>query len=302
MKNPFFSNFCFPGITLMIILIAVSCQRSEHKADAFGNFEADEVIVSAQSQGNLIRLEVTEGVILEKGQVVGKIDSAVPAFKVSQLKAQQLVHQSKLQNMDAQLNVQQEQRINMDREVKRIENLMESAAATRQQYDDLSGKLKVLDLQTEIIKGQKNTILAERSVLNAQLSEAENLLQKCTIINPLNGVVLEKYAEAGELVTPGKALYKIANISELELKVFVDGSQLSAIEIGDSANVFIDSRDNTMQSMPGIINWVSPQAEFTPKIIQTREERINMVYAVKVRVKNDGRLKIGMPGEVIFGK
>ena len=144
--------------------------------------------------------------------------------------------------------------------------------------------------------------MAERTVLNMQLEEALNLFEKCRIVNPLNGTVLEKYAEVGELVSPGKALYKIANTEEMELKVFVNGAQLSSIAIGDTVQVFIDLDNKSLQSLQGTVSWISSQAEFTPKIIQTREERVNMVYAIKVRVKNDGSLKIGMPGEVVFKK
>jgi len=284
------------------LFILGSCGKSNHAADAFGNFEADEIIVSAQSQGILLSLDLMEGEVLEKDLRVGRIDSAVPVIKMRQLKAQQAVIHARLQQMDAQLKVQEEQRINMVREVNRVEKLLSSDAATRQQYDDLSGKLKVLDLQTETIKGQKSTIMAERDVLNAQIGEVVNMLEKCSIRNPSHGTVLEKYAEAGELVSPGKALYKIANTEEMELKVFVSGAQLSSIVIGDSAIVFIDLEDESLQSFPATVSWISSQAEFTPKIIQTREERVNMVYAIKVRVKNDGSLKIGMPGEVVFGK
>ena len=289
-------------ISVCTLLMVFSCGKQNHKADAYGNFEADEIIVSAQSQGVLLSLNIKEGEKLEKDLQVGRIDSTVPAIKMRQIEAQQAVINARLQNMDTQLKVQDELRINMVREVNRIEKLLGSEAATRQQYDDLSGKLKVLDLQTETIRGQKSIIMAERTVLNAQRAEAMNLLEKCRIVNPLNGTVLEKYVEAGELVTPGKALYKIANIEEMELKVFVSGAQLSSIAIGDSVELFIDLEDNTLQSSQGYVSWISSQAEFTPKIIQTREERVNMVYAIKVRVKNEGSLKIGMPGEVIFKK
>jgi len=297
MNNPL--SLCISVCTMFIVL---SCGKSSHQADAYGNFEADEIIVSAQSQGVLLSFDVKEGIKLEEELQVGRIDSTVPAIKMGQIKAQQAVISSRLQNMDTQLKVQDEQRINMVREVYRVEKMLSSEAATRQQYDDLSGKLKVLDLQTETIKGQKNIIMAERTVLNMQLEEALNLFEKCRIVNPLNGTVLEKYAEVGELVSPGKALYKIANTEEMELKVFVNGAQLSSIAIGDTVQVFIDLDNKSLQSLQGTVSWISSQAEFTPKIIQTREERVNMVYAIKVRVKNDGSLKIGMPGEVVFKK
>jgi len=285
-----------------IIFAAASCGNQDHEADAFGNFEAIEVIVSAQSQGILISLDVEEGKLLEKDVQVGKIDSAPAILRKKQLMAQDVLISARLRNLDDQLRVQEEQRSNLVREVNRIEKLLKDGAATQQQYDDIQGRLKVLDMQTETIRSQKNIIAGDRSVLAAQLEDVKNQLEKCRIINPIMGTVLDKYAEAHELVSPGKALYKIANTDNMELKVFVSGNQLPSIALGDPVDVYIDSLDDGLQKIPGVVTWISSQVEFTPKIIQTREERINMVYAVKVGVKNDGRMKIGMPGEVIFKK
>ncbi len=275
-------------------------RKSDKDADAYGNFEADEVIVSAQSQGTLTFLNVNEGAVLEPDQLVGKIDTTATSIKMDQLAAQQTVITARLRNLEAQLRVQDEQRVNLVREVDRIEKLKQEEAATAQQYDDIVGKLKVQDMQTEALRTQKNIIAGERSVLMAQIEDVKNLQEKCRIINPIKGVVLEKYAEANELVSPGKALYKIANTGKMELKVYVSGEQLPSIAIGDSADVMIDSTGGNLHKIPGIVSWISSQVEFTPKIIQTREERVNMVYAIKVSVNNDGHLKIGMPGEVMF--
>jgi HlyD family secretion protein len=294
----------FPRIVILsgIFLVLVSaCGKSEKEPDAYGNFEAnDEVIVSAQSQGTLTFLNVNEGEVLEPDQLVGKIDTIATSIKMNQMAAQQTVINARLQNLEAQLRVQDEQRANLVREVNRIEKLRQEEAATSQQYDDIAGKLKVLDSQTEALRTQKNIIAGERSVLMAQIDDAKNLKEKCRIINPIKGTVLEKYAEANELVSPGKALYKIANTGKMELKVYVSGEQLPSIALGDSADVMIDSAGGNLHKIPGIVSWISSQVEFTPKIIQTREERVNMVYAIKVSVMNDGRLKIGMPGEVMF--
>jgi HlyD family secretion protein len=287
-------------LCLLMPFFASSCSRNDHEADAFGNFEADEVMVSAQSQGMLLFLNAEEGSRLEKGQLVGKIDTAVPLLKKEQLMAQYKVINARLLNLDAQLKVQEEQRVNLVREVNRTERLYKESAATQQQYDDLIGKLNLLDLQTEALRSQKGIILGEQSLINAQLDEVLNMLEKCNVTSPLTGTVLEKYAEAGELVTPGKALIKMANTGEMELKVFVSGAQLPEIAIGDTVNIFIDNRNN--KALKGLVSWISSQVEFTPKIIQTREERVNMVYAVKIRVSNDGQLKIGMPGEAVFSK
>jgi len=289
----------YPGI-LLACLLTVSCGNHDFQADAFGNFEADEVIVSAQSQGVITSLDLDEGSVLKKGQLVGTIDSSTAFIKRGQLMAQQAVVSARLRNLESQIHVQEEQRINLAREVDRINKLLKDGAATPQQSDDMHGKLNVHDSQTEALLSQRNIIRAEASVLNAQLDEVNNQLEKCKIMNPIDGTVLEKYVEENELASPGKALFKIANIDKMELKVYVGGSQLPSIAIGDSVAVLIDAPDASLQTLPGKITWISSQVEFTPKIIQTREERINMVYAVRIRVSNDGRLKIGMPGEVIL--
>jgi HlyD family secretion protein len=302
MRNQRDSFFVNSALLAILLIMVTSCGRNNNKSDAYGNFEADEVIVSSQTQGTLLNLDVQEGNDYEAGRMVGKIDTSTQIIKRNQLLAQQRVIQARLHNLEAQLKVQDEQRKNMVREVNRLEQLLGEKAATQQQYDDMAGNLKVLDSQTEALKSQKNIIMGDYGVLMAQLEEAKNLLDKCHIINPIQGTVLEKYVEPGELMIPGKALYKIANTKELEIKVYVSGSQLSSIALGDSVNVFIDADKESMQSLKGNVTWISSQVEFTPKIIQTKEERVNMVYAVKVKVLNDGRLKIGMPGEVVFLK
>jgi HlyD family secretion protein len=170
----------------------------------------------------------------------------------------------------------------------------------QQQYDEIEGRLNVQELQIKALEGQKNVIYAERQVLQEQIEEADSFVEKCNIINPVKGTILEVYVQAGELLTPGRAVYKIANLEDMELKFYVSGSQLASVALGDSVRVGIDSNDGGIKTYAGIITWISSEVEFTPKIIQTREERVNMVYAVKLRVKNDGALKIGMPGEVYF--
>lgn len=302
MKHTGIIKPAYSGIIAGIFLLIFSCGKSNHKADAYGNFEADEIIVSAQSQGILTFLNVNEGDQVEKNKLIGKIDTSVPIIKKEQLLAQNSIIAAKLLNLEAQLKVQDEQRINLLREVNRMQNLLKEGAATQQQFDDLTGKLKVLDTQTEAIRSQKNIIHGEKSVLAAQLAEIANMLEKCRIVSPSNGTLLEIYVEEGELVSPGKTLFKVANVAEMELKVYVSGSQLPSVAIGDTVDVMIDGQADTLQTLKGIVSWISSTVEFTPKIIQTREERVNMVYAIKIRVSNDGRLKIGMPGEVVFSK
>jgi HlyD family secretion protein len=276
------------------------CHRNSDTADAYGNFESTEVVVSAQSQGELLALNMEEGDILKMGQRVGSIDSITAVIKRRQVLAQLEVNRAKMVNLDAQLNVQEQQRKNLLREANRLDKLQKEKAVPTQQVDDIVGQLQVLDAQTATLNTQRKMITGEMDVLESQLDETANLLDKCRIINPVDGTVLEKYTEPGELVIPGKALYKIANMKTMELKAYVSGAQLSEFSVGDSVVVRIDKGENEYYRFPGIVSWVASDVEFTPKIIQTRQERVNMVYAIRVRVVNDGRVKIGMPGEVIF--
>jgi HlyD family secretion protein len=298
MKN-FKQQFGLFSLIFAMLMIS-SCGRNNGNSDAYGNFEAEEIIVSAQVQGTFLSIDIKEGILVQEDQIVGHIDSSSFLIKRNQLLAQKEVIFARLKNLDAQLDVQNEQRINMKREVDRIEMLFRENAATQQQFDDLSGKLKVLDSQTGTIKSQRNIIMGEASVLSAQMDEINDMIRKCRVISPITGIVLEKYVDEGELVTPGKSVFKVANVEEMELKVYISGSQLPLIAIGDSVKVVIDSGKD-IQGLTGRVNWISSQVEFTPKIIQTRDERVNMVYAVKIGVQNpNGLLKIGMPGEVIF--
>lgn len=285
---------------MLNLFVWESCSDEDGIADAYGNFEANEVLVSARSQGILLSLDAREGEVLEKNKLAGLIDTTDAVIKQKQIIAQLSVVSAKMQNLEAQLKVQQEQGKNLEREVNRINKLLEDQAATQQQYDDITGKFNVHQLQETALESQKNIIIAERSVLYEQLEEVRNYLDKCRIINPVSGRVLEIYTEAGELVTQGKAIYKIANLEEMELKFYISGDQLASIALGDSIMVAVDMPEGKMKKMSGTVTWISSEVEFTPKIIQTKEERVNMVYAAKLQVKNDGSLKIGMPGEVFF--
>jgi HlyD family secretion protein len=185
-------------------------------------------------------------------------------------------------------------------EKKRIENLIADSAATGKQYDDVVGRIKVIDRQVDGVRAKNMAVLSKLDALNVQIEEIQYELGKCKIINPISGTVLQKYIEPYELVIKGKSLYKIANLEQLELKAYVDGTQLTQIKIGQKVKVYIDKSKTENKELEGVISWISANAEFTPKIIQTKEERVKLVYAVKILVKNDGSVKIGMPGEVKF--
>jgi len=281
-------------------VIIAACSGDNGKSDAYGNFEAKEVIVSAEAQGKLILFKVEEGTRIDKGSVVGVVDTITLSIQKEQLYAQKQAVATKLTNIHAQVAVQEEQMDNLKIEKERIENLYNDNAASKQQYDDIKGKYDVLEKQIAATKTQISSVSKEMEVVDKQIKLVNEQIRKANIINPIDGVVLEKYLEENEIAVMGKALYKIARLDEIELRVYVSGSQLPNVKLGQKVKVFIDKTEESNEELEGEIIWISDQAEFTPKIIQTKEERVNMVYAVKVRVKNDGRLKIGMPGEVVF--
>ena len=281
-----------------ISLALVSCNGNGEKADAYGNFETDEITVSAEMAGRILNLKVEEGDEIPEGQIVGLIDTTQIALKRVQLEAQINAAASRLPNISAQADVQREQIRILKIDLERFTKMMADGAATQKQLDDVSGRISIAEKQIDAIETQRKSVVAEMEVLKTQLSQINDQLKRCKIENPVRGTVLVRFAQQGEVTAPGKPIYKIANIDFLYLKVFVTGNQLSNFAIGEKVKVFIDSENNELVEKEGIVSWVSSSAEFTPKIIQTRDERVKMVYAVKIKVKNDGSLKIGMPGEV----
>ena len=284
----------------IIAIVLASCNGSKDLSDAYGNFEVDEIIVSAEANGKLLLLNAEEGKVINNNQLVAIIDTIDYVLKRKQLKAQKRAISSRIENIQSQIDVQKQQKKNLLIDKKRIEKLLKDGAATQKQLDDINGQIDLIDSQIESIKTQNVAVHAELEVVNTQISQIEESINKCKIKNPIKGIVLEKYAEENEITTFGKPLYKIADMHEMILRVYVSGGQLPKISLGQEVEVLIDKDDKTNQKLKGIISWISESAEFTPKIIQTKEERVNMVYAVKIKVKNDGSLKIGMPGEVNF--
>ena len=287
-------------LVIVIFVLMAACSRNNNGSDAYGNFEAKEIIVSAEAQGRLIQLNIEEGDLLEENKHVGTIDTSIQYLQKQQLIAQKQAVSSKITNVNAQVAVQEEQKQNLLNEKTRIEKLYADKAATQQQFDDINSKYDILVKQIAATKTQISSIVQELNVVDKQIDLLNEQSKKAMIENPIKGTVLEKYIEAGEIAVMGKALYKIARLDEIDLRVYVSGAQLPNIKIGQTVKVFADKDKDSNQEYQGVISWISDQAEFTPKIIQTKEERVNMVYAVKVRVKNNGHFKIGMPGEVKF--
>lgn len=286
----------------IIAIFLASCSGKEDLSDAYGNFEVDDIIVSAEANGKLLLFDVEEGKVLNANKLVAVIDTVDYVLKRKQLKAQKKAISSRIQNIQSQIDVQEQQKKNLLVDQKRIEKLLKDGAATQKQLDDINGQIDLVDSQIESIKTQNVSIVSELEVVNTQISQVQESIKKCNIENPIEGVVLEKYAEANEITIFGKPLYKIADMQFMILRIYVSGGQLPQIKLGQEVEVLIDKNDQSKTKLKGEISWISETAEFTPKIIQTKEERVNMVYAVKVNVKNDGNLKIGMPGEVNFKK
>lgn len=310
---------------LIVTLIATAvlftaCNRNAQKFDASGTFEVDEVIVSAEQSGKLLSFNVNEGQTIPGHCVVGIIDAENLSLQKEQVQASiAALHEKtadvgpQVRLLQEQLAVQQSQLDNMLHERTRVENLLKQDAATGKQLDDMNSQIDVLKKQMDVTRQQINvqktntstqnrTVLSEKAPLEKRVAQLSDQISKAQIINPVGGTVLTKYAEAGEVTSAGKALYKIANLDTLTLRAYITGTQLPQIKLNQRVKVMIDSGANAYRDYPGIITWISDKAEFTPKTIQTKEERANLVYAIKVKVKNDGYLKIGMYGEVLFGK
>lgn len=287
-------------ITILILSILFSCSIKKDQSDAYGNFEVTEVIISAEANGRILELKLEEGQFIEANSVVGSIDSIALVLKKEQIDETIKAIKSKMENFDAQINVQKQLKINVQQEKDRVSRMLKESAATQKQLDDIDGNLKLIDKQISLILTQQKSVKSEISAYKKQADQIIENIRKCQIINPVKGTILTKIAEEGEITAFGKPLYKIADLSELQLKVYISGYQLAEAKLGDEVQVFIDDGDESLKQLSGKISWISAKAEFTPKTIQTKEERVNLVYAMKVNVKNDGTLKIGMPGEIRF--
>jgi HlyD family secretion protein len=287
-------------IIALAFLALGACENGKQKSDAYGNFEAVETIVSSESAGKLLAIEVKQGDKIETNKLIALIDTTELILKKQQTLAQLSASETKKQNVTAQINVLKEQKKNVETTQQRISKMFTDKAATQQQMDDVNGQVNVLDKQISSTNTQFQLITSEMEVVKRQMDLLDEQLTKCRIKSPISGTVLETYLETGELATPGKPILKMADLSNLELKVYVSGAQLPQVKLGNDVKVLIDSGSNEMQAFTGKISWISSEAEFTPKIIQTKEERVKLMYAVKVVVANNGILKIGMPGEVVL--
>lgn len=279
-----------------------SCETKDKTSDAYGNFELDKTIISSKSMGEIWYLDIYEGMSLEAKSVIGQIDTVNLHLQKEQLLSQQRLVLSNIPDVEAQLKVQAQQRENILVQKRRIEKLFEREAATQKQVDDVNAGLDLLDAQINATEVKKANIKEQAKSLDSQIEIVKHKILECQIISPVDGVVLSQYSRKGEMATIGKPLFSLAALNDIRLRVYVSGAQLPHIKLGQKVKVLIDESETQNKTLEGEIVWISSEAEFTPKTIQTKEERVNLVYAVKIKVPNNGELKAGMPGEVVFGE
>ena len=290
-------------IYIAAAMLAASC-GTEAEFDAQGTFEATEVVVSSEATGRILNFEVEEGMAVEANQMVGAIDSVQLHLQRKQLVAQQSALLGSRPDVKKQVAALREQIAKQNEELRRVENMLKDGAATKKQKDDIEAQIKILERQLDAtlstLDKNTSTINNNSAALEAQITALDDRISKCRIISPVGGIVLVKYAEAGELATVGKPLMKIADLDNIYLRAYFTSDQLAKVNLGDEVKVVADFGGEERYDYTGRVAWISSESEFTPKTIQTKDSRANLVYAVKIAVENDGRLKIGLAGEVVL--
>jgi HlyD family secretion protein len=288
----------FIATLIALTFLGSSCSNNKDKPDAYGSFEATEVTVSSLANGRILLFNIEEGQLLDSNQLIGYVDTTDLHLKKLQIMDSKNATGSRREDLAAQIAVQEQSRENILIEKNRVIRLLKDGAATQKQLDDINSSLNMIEKQIASIKSQFRGIEDQIGSTEQQIAQVRESIKNSHIVNPVKGTVLTKFAENNEVTSFGKPLYKIADLREMQLRVYVSGAQLPQIRIGGKVEVRIDKDEKTNTTMEGIVSWISQSAEFTPKTIQTKEERVNLVYAVKVRVQNNGSLKIGMPGEI----
>ena len=284
---------------LSLILLLGACSNNQTKSDAFGNFETDEVIISSENGGRILMTAFVEGEKVTSGAIMAVTDTTNLVLQRSQLLAQKESILAQKAGLYAQIAVSDQQIANIQKDQVRIQKMLTEGAATPKQMDDIDGSILLSGKQKKAYSAQIAAIEKSGEAIEAQIAVLNDRISASTVKAPISGIILEKYSQTGELATPGKSIFKMANVDNLTLRVYASGTQLTQIKTGKQVKVFIDTNEG-IKEIAGTVEWVSSEAEFTPKIIQTREERVKLVYAVKVKVPNDGSLKLGMPGEIKF--
>ena len=287
---------------LGLAVLLFSCHNEDGEYDATGVFETTEVIVSAQGTGEIMRFDIDEGKTVDAEVELGYIDTVQLSLKKQELLANLEATDSRRYDVARQIASLREEIATQKREQQRYQNLVQAKAANQKQLDDINARLATLEkqlaAQTETLENGNRTVSGQVRMLEAQLAQVEDQIGKCRISSPINGTILSKYAEAGELASQGRALFKVGDIVNMYLRAYITADQLTELKIGQSVRVFADEGESGHREYAGTVSWISDKAEFTPKTIQTRDERANLVYAVKIQIQNDGFVKRGMYGEI----
>ncbi len=289
---------------LILLFAVLSCQKVAPRSDAYGNFEAREILVSPEVPGKIISLGVEEGQVLDKDAEVGLVDTSLLYLQKKTILASIRSIEATRQSVGPQLAVLEAEKKHLLHERERIKKLLAGNAATRKQLDEVEAQLAILEQKKRATKAKfrdlNHNIALKSEPLKAQLQQVEAKIAKSIVRNPIRGTVLEVYKYEGEIASPGFPLYKIADLRTMELRAYITGAQLTHVKPGQEVDVLIDESKEKNKALRGKVSWISGKAEFTPKTIQTKEERVALVYAIKVIVPNDGSIKIGMPGEINF--
>lgn len=311
-------NFRNISSLFVIAFLVTACNNGNGDFDATGTFEADEIIVSSETAGRILQFDAEEGTLLKKGELTVLIDTTSLSLQSEQVAASIEALSEKttslapyIHTLEQQVEVQKTLKKTAERERNRVANLVKEDAATQKQLDDAQSQFEIatsqlalaerqLEQQKNTINTQNRSILSEQQPLEKRKAQVDDQLNRSQVQSPKDGILLLKYAEAGEVTAPGKALFKMAQLNTMNLRAYISGDQLSTVKLGQKVKVFIDKGKDEYKELSGTLTWISDKAEFTPKTIQTKEERAHLVYAVKIKVANDGEIKLGMYGEVKF--
>lgn len=289
-------------LTSLIALLSLSfaCTNNQELADAYGHIEATEVIISSETGGVVLWVDGEEGATVDAGHLLAQIDTVALDLRRAQLSAQRAATGSRRAQIDAQEAVYREQAKVLARERTRVASLVEGGAATEKQRDEVEGQWSVLQSQIAALDAQRASVRSELGVVDAQIAQNEDQIRRSSVRAPASATILNRLVQPGELVAPGKPVFKLADLSVVTMRAYVSGDQLPLVSLGQSVTVITDGGDGTYAERSGTVSWISSRAEFTPRNLQTRDDRVNFVYAIDIRVENDGLFKIGMPAEVRF--
>lgn len=295
----------FADLAALIFITFVlfqSCSDNNNKSDAYGNFEATEILVSSEISGKILKFEVKEGDFIKKDEPVCYIDDYQLKLKKKELEAQKDVLKSKIVNINSQIEIIEEQKRILLNDKIRFNKMLDEAAATQKQVDDIVGQIKVFERQIENVSTQKQSVVSEMKLIDVKIAQIDDQIQRCVIKNPCEGTVITKFSETGEICGPNKPLYKLADLGNIYLRAYISEKQLSTVRLGQETEIIVDDENAQTRSYSGKIIFISDKSEFTPKTIQTKEERVKLVYSVKVSIQNDGYIRIGMPAELKLKK